>query len=281
MSLEEGEVQRDGAALGYTVLGEGEPLLLLPGGPGLSAAYMQPVAEALHGQCRCILPQPRGTGEAGADDLQISLDSYVSDLESLREVLGIAAWSVLGHSFGGMWAMAYAAAFPERIQRLVLASPGGMDLTFFSYFVDNILTRLTSWERAAFTYWSDPSRVAADPDHARREQVAAICPGYFWDRGPVPAFADGLEQWFSPQVERLVLQSMTDSHYDVRDAMRSFTAPTLVVQGRQDPLGDGLAVELASVVPNATLTFVNRAGHFSWLEQPDPVFAPIRAFLAS
>lgn len=269
--------------IGYTVLGAGEPLLILPGGPGLSAAYMQPVADALSGQCRCILPHPRGTGApaAGAESsASISLTGYVNDVEDLRAALGIQKWSVLGHSFGGMWAMAYAAAFPNRISRLVLASPGGMDLGFFSYFVDNILARLSSWERAAYAYWSDPARVAADPDRARREQVAAITPGYFWDRGPVPAFSDGLEQWFTPSVERLILQSMVAQPYNVRDAMRSFTAPTLIVQGRQDPLGDGLAVELAGVVPNASLTFVDRAGHFSWVEQPDAVFEPIRKFLA-
>lgn len=280
----DGKVSRDGFDLHYESVGGGEPLLLLAGGPGLSVEYLRPVAEALADRHRCIMLHPRGTGRSPLpvlDETTVNMAASVADVEALREALGLEDWAVLGHSFGGMWAMAYAAAFPRRIRRLALAAPGGMDLGFFAYFLDNILARLTSWERETYAYWTDPIRVEADPDCARHEQAGIIAPAFFWSRDPVPAYVHGLRGWLAPRVEALMLQSLSEGGYGVREAMGTFTAPTLIVQGRQDPLGDGLAWQTYSTFPNAVLTFIDRCGHYPWQEQPKAFYAAVRAFLVS
>lgn len=82
------------ASLHLSGRGDGPPLLLLSGGVGCPN-YLAPVAEVLPG-FRCLLPDPRGTGRStgGVHGLTTAL----SDLEAIREALGLDRWAVLGHS---------------------------------------------------------------------------------------------------------------------------------------------------------------------------------------
>lgn len=105
----------DGVALHLEIIGAGEPLLLLSGGPGC-VNDLAPVAQSLVGW-RCFLPDPRGVGqsEGGAHDIATAL----RDLESLRSGLGLDRWTVLGHSWGADLGLAYALTYPEAVSHLV------------------------------------------------------------------------------------------------------------------------------------------------------------------
>ncbi|TMD11254.1 MAG: alpha/beta hydrolase [Chloroflexi bacterium] len=94
-----------------------------PGGPGFSATYFGDLA-ALWEQHTLIMLNPRGTGGSDRpnDSRAYQIDDYVSDVEQLRQHLGLERMLLLGHSHGGVVAMAYAATFPDRVRRLVLAS---------------------------------------------------------------------------------------------------------------------------------------------------------------
>ena len=109
------KIPLENATLHVAEVGEGPPLLLLSGGPGC-ANYLAPVASLLPGW-RCLLPDPRGTGEStgGAHTLEVAL----ADLEAVRKALGLERWTVLGHSWGADLGLAYTLAHPERVVRLV------------------------------------------------------------------------------------------------------------------------------------------------------------------
>jgi tRNA threonylcarbamoyl adenosine modification protein (Sua5/YciO/YrdC/YwlC family) len=111
---------RDGRTLSYERRGSGPLLVCHPGGPGGSAAEFRDLA-GLDDTFELVLLSPRGsTGSDPADDY--ALGSYVSDLEALREHLGVEQLDLLGFSHGGIVAMAYAATHAARIRRSVLAS---------------------------------------------------------------------------------------------------------------------------------------------------------------
>jgi pimeloyl-ACP methyl ester carboxylesterase len=71
-----------------------------------------------------LLLNPRGTSASDApkDPRAYRIEDYVADLEDLREHLGLESLDLLGHSHGGIVAMAWAAAHPSRVHRLVLVS---------------------------------------------------------------------------------------------------------------------------------------------------------------
>src|SRR3954453_10255877 len=136
---------RDGFDLHYQSIGSGPAIVLLSGGPGFDVDYMLPLAEKLGGSFTYILLEQRGTGRsrpAKIDSTTINLKSAIDDLEALRVHLKQDALTLVGHSWGGMLVMAYAAEHPDKVPRLLLVSPGGMDMMFQTYFGPNINSRL-------------------------------------------------------------------------------------------------------------------------------------------
>lgn len=100
---------------------EGAPWLLLHGGPGSGAnpGLMAPLDLRQH---RAIAPDQRGCGQSRprGGTLRNHTAALVSDLEWLRRTLGLERWSLLAGSWGTVLALAYAAAYPQRVDRLVL-----------------------------------------------------------------------------------------------------------------------------------------------------------------
>ena len=110
--------------------GSDEPaILLLTGGPGFSGALFEPLAQHLAARHRVLLPDQRGTGKSVMepwDPAPFTIEGAVADLETIREALGLERWILLGHSWGGILGMSYAAEHPERVAGLVLVDSGGV-----------------------------------------------------------------------------------------------------------------------------------------------------------
>ena len=100
---------------------DGEPWLLLHGGPG-SGAQPGIAAPLDRSQQRGIVPDQRGSGASRPRGATRGNDTHtlVADLEALRRHLGLQRWSVLAGSWGTVLALAYAQEHPQRVQRLVL-----------------------------------------------------------------------------------------------------------------------------------------------------------------
>ena len=69
--------------------------------------------------------------------------------------------------------------------------------------------------------------------------------------------------------------------FDCSESLKSFTKPVLIIQGRQDIVGDGTAYETHSILKNSTVVFINKSCHYSWLEQSKQYKAEVEKFLAS
>jgi pimeloyl-ACP methyl ester carboxylesterase len=94
----------DGTEIGYRVLGDGLPLVCLPGGPGRAAEYLGDLG-GLDRSRRLVLWDPRGVGESAdpADPTTFRVDRLVEDVESLRVHLRLDQMDLLAHSAGLSW----------------------------------------------------------------------------------------------------------------------------------------------------------------------------------
>jgi proline iminopeptidase len=272
-----------GGELRYEIRGDGPPIVLLSGGPGFGS-YLLPVADELASSHRCILFDQRGTGASQFEKLDpdtMTLANAIADLEALRVHLKLERWSLLGHSWGGMLGMAYATLHADRLENLVLLHTGGPTLEFYGPFGDTLSGRALPEEREAFAKWNDPVVVAKDPDLAGKERLRIRWPAYFFDREKAaaawPAFA---KVPFEPAVFRALMTDLNRQKFDVRAGLKQVRCRTLVVHGRQDAIPESVAYEIREVMPHLELRFIEKSGHFSWLEQPEQTFRVLRAFLA-
>ncbi|MDQ0579141.1 alpha/beta fold hydrolase [Streptomyces rishiriensis] len=270
----------DGTELAYHVRGEGEPLVVLPGGPLRASAYLGDLG-GLAARRRLILLDLRGTGDSAvpADPATYRCDRQVDDVEALRGRLGLERIDVLAHSAGGSLALLYAARYPHRVSRLALitATPWALDrpATAEDRLTAARLRRDESWFRAAYPVFEAWLTGGGDPDW---EVVGAFFYGR-WDDAARAHDAAADEQTNSA-AENLFLDPEAVDPPALRAALAELAAPVLVLAGEVDggPRPE-LARLLADACPNAEFAVQPGAGHYPWLDDPEWFAGRTGAFL--
>ena len=272
--------QNAGLTLHYTIAGKGTPVVILSGGPGMDAAYMQPVADIIAAHNTAILLDQRGTTgsmPATLDATTISPELYLSDLEALRTALGYKQWIVLGHSAGALTAMRYAIDHPDHTQALILLGTVPPRSAGLSRMMDNVAVRLTpeTMQQVATIDATNDS-----PDAKMAAGVRIFFAADFYDRAAAAKFALTMTPETCHALTSSLLQKAMPT-FDLTPGLAKLHIPTLIVQGRQDPLDPDMASEARDAIPNAKLIILERAGHFSWLDNPKDFNATLEPFLAT
>jgi proline iminopeptidase len=274
-------IEHNGVKIHYTIVGAGDPILLLSGGPGFSLDYMTPIADLLSNSFQCILLDQRGTGKSNVpiyDTNYINISTTLKDIEFLRKHLRYDEWIVLGHSYGGLLASKYVAEDPSSVSKMILVGTAGFNTSLWDYFGDNLWSRLLPSDKELADYWNDSLIVANDFNRSRYEYQKAIMPAYFFERKNSLLFTQNMkaEDW-NIDVWKLIWRDMIKT--DLSEISRSFNKPVLVLHGRQDPVGELIPYFVSQTYPNSTLVFIEQSGHLPWLEQPEVFKEAIISFL--
>lgn len=273
----------EGVMVYFRDVGSGRPIVLLAGGPGFSGDYLRPLAADLSANCRVILPDARGTGRSAVepfDSGQITIEALVADLERIRALLKFEKWTLLGHSFGGILAMAYAAEHPDRVAGLVLVGSGGITSDFVWDYNAGLTARLTDAEKKEIGKWQNPSGLGGDPERAVVEISRIVAPAMMVDRKLAERLAQEtlVPERFNPRVT-LALQPWLRSGYDFRKPLKALTVPVIIIQGRQDPIGEATAQLIKNSFKSSDLRLLENCGHWPFLEKRDEFAKLLESFL--
>ncbi|MFJ5679226.1 alpha/beta fold hydrolase [Streptomyces sp. NPDC093097] len=274
----------DGTTLAYHLVGKGEPLLCLPGGPMRASAYLGDLGGmAEHRQL--IQLDLRGTGASGipTDPATYRCDRQVDDVEAFRAHLGLERVDLLAHSAAGDLALLYAARFPARIRSLTLVTARaralGIDFTEAHRREAAALRSAEPWfptaHRSYEAVWSG-TPTDADWD--------AIAPFFYgrWDAAAQEHAATEVPQSNEEAAERYASAGAFDPAA-ARSALAALTAqgiPVLLLVGEWDsgPL-PRVAAEIAALLPGAEVAVQPGAGHFPWLDDPEHFTRTVTGFL--
>lgn len=277
----QGLLSLDDARLFYEVVGGGDPIVVVHGGPGLDHAYLQPGLDALGTGNTLVYYDQRGVGRsvAALDVNTINLGAFVDDIEALRETLGYQRVTVLAHSFGTLFALEYATRYPESLRALILMNPvepGNRFLAERMARQDAARTAQDSTDLAMLT--SSEGFGARDPATVS-EYYRVLFRQTLRDRTRVSELSLDLAEATAdngPDVARLLGESLGE--VDWWDRLPQIEAPTLVLHGRYDLLPLVVSEELAGALPNGRLVVLD-SGHFPYLEAPDGLVAAVTSFL--
>jgi pimeloyl-ACP methyl ester carboxylesterase len=278
----------------YEVIGDGEPALMLPGGPGLAATYMRPTAQLFADVWRSYLIDPHGSGDSTAPDdpAQYSPEGHVVFYDEVRNVLGLSALTVVGHSFGATTALTYAALLPDAVTRTVALAPFGVgtevDDGDAAAEMEAAVSRhsASAWYPAARVAWDSwTERVLAADDPAEVDELfSAALPLYFAhpDR---PDVARAIEQLRGEMRSDLVATKAWENGLyqgiDLRPLLPRIAAPALVVAGTLDVIcGPAQARPIAAAIPRATLELIDDCGHWPVQESPGHLRRIVTAWAA-
>jgi len=271
-------------------VGDGPPLVVLHGGPGLDHRYLVPDLDALAASFRVVYYAQRGRGasHSGEGPEEVSIASDVADLDQLRRHLGESRVALLGHSWGGLVATEYALAHPQRVSRLVLLSPSPVSHAGHVAQVSEWTARRTP-EQAA-----ELERISADPAYQAGDIAAdaAYALTHFASTVVDPAHLETLvgklRLSYTPATivavraisRRLLAETLLREDYDLLPRLRELPVPTMVITGDDEFAPMSVMRGLAEAIPGARLEVLAGAGHFPYLERPDDCWRLVSEFAA-
>ncbi|MER6978994.1 alpha/beta fold hydrolase [Streptomyces carpinensis] len=270
----------DGTKLAYRVVGNGPPVICLPGGPQESA-YLGELG-GLSARRQLIMLDLRGTGRSAmpTDIASCRCDRLVDDVEALREHLGLDRVDLLAHSGGANLAVQYVGRRPERVGRLALITPS---VRAVGIAISGELRRETVQLRRDEP-WFPEALTALEAIGAGRATAGswrAIAPFSYgrWDEAARAHRAAEDEQLNMEVVAAFNAEGAYDPDA-TRAALARFEAPVLLLAGEVDPGAPPPTVaEFARLFPNAGFAVQPGAGHFPWLDDADRFVAATVAFL--
>ena len=271
----------DGTELAYHVLGEGVPLICVPGGPMRASAYLGDLG-GLSGHRQLIMLDLRGTGGSAipADPGSYRCDRLVADLSALQDHLGLGSCDVLGHSAGANIAVQYAARHQRRVNKLALITPGGRavgvepDAGMRREIV--ALRRGEPWFAGAAAAYERIEAGAGTED-----DWTAIAPFFYgrWDAAAQAHCAAGEKQANEDASYAFAAEGAFDPAA-TRAALAGFGSPALVLAGALDlQRPPPVAAEFAALFPAGQLVVQPGAGHYPWLDDAGRFVSAVTAFL--
>jgi proline iminopeptidase len=282
----------NGTKLWFESEGEGEPLLLIAGGPGFSHSYFHPYFSTLAGSFRVIYFDAfgRGKSDRAKNPAEYTFDRDVQDVEGLRVALGLGKINVLGHSYGGMVAEAYALRFPASVHKLILSN------TLFSAEMwqannDSWNAQIRNqfpevWEKlAALRHRGVPSCHQEYQDAENKIPVVLLLG--FYDATLIDKLMQSIEDPQSVDVYCSIAGEDADmlvggyiARLDFRKRLPDLHMPVLILAGRFDRAAmPSFSLQFKRYAPQARFVLLEKSGHFPFVEEPESVFGEIRDFL--
>ena len=282
----------DGRAVEWEALGTGgEPLVWVEGGPGLPAHLARADVEPVLDRFRCHLVNAPGNGRTTApgEAMGYGLEDLVRFFDAWRTAVGLGPVTLMGHSWGGLLAPAWAALRPASVRRLIVVDgyPG-------SGFVDpaaaeaeqrHALDRIRGrpWFEAGMAAWDVASNTLSMTERVAVDSMRAFMPFYFADpEDPVSeAHIERLRRELRMNVAAVDAWMGWRDALDYRPLLGEVQCPTLVIVGEHDWLcGPVWNRALAAAIPGARLVEIPGTGHLPQYEAPAAFRAAIDAWLA-
>ncbi|HEV2852005.1 MAG TPA: alpha/beta hydrolase [Thermoanaerobaculia bacterium] len=280
----EGKKTINGVDLYYKVMGTGDTIIVLHGGPGLDHTEMLPQYEKLAKDFRLLFYDQRACGKSGGsfDAKTINADTYVEDLDGIRKAFGIEKANILGYSWGGLLAMFYAIKHPEGVGKLILVDSAPASFADFEDFGKVLAQRRSDDEKKQLgKIRSSPEYMAGDP----KAVTASLRLGfraYCFD----PDRAKEITLDFTAksakafiEVGNLFDMTLFKPGYDIHAKLKAVSCPTLVVHGDTDPIQPKFLKAVSDEIKGSQFVLLDKCGHFSHIEQPDKLFAAIGEFV--
>jgi proline iminopeptidase len=261
----------------YGTAGNATPVIVANGGPGLSHIYMlqNDVWTRLSRSREIVFYDQRGTGKSKhvQPNAAWGMDAQVADMEAVRAKFGFQKFDLVGDSYGGLLAMAYAAAHPEHIEKLILsdsAAPAWKDIVrVLPDVFPDVLEQIAAREKNGAG-----SLDAAD--QRIRDHFLML----FYSEANRDAYLAGVKDLESvPQVSAAV-QKATKT-LDLTQELPKFKFPTMVVSGRFDMNVTPItAWNIYKAIPGAKFVVFEKSGHLPSYEEPDKYVQVVDTFLS-
>jgi proline iminopeptidase len=278
-----GLVPIDDTSLWVVERGEGIPIIVLHGGPGLDhhefANYLDPLVGL---GFRLILVDQRANGRSEKPPQHTwTLERMAQDVIMLARSLQLDRYAVLGHSYGAFVALQSAVDYPGMAAQTIV-SGGVASMRWLDETVERSLASLEPEDlrrRVAASWEREPS---VQTSEEFRDLMRDQFPFHFADPSD-PRIEDYLDRIRGTVYSPEVLRAFAATDYggiELEDRLGEITSPVLVLAGRHDRTCPFAAAEaMAKGIPDSELVVFERSGHMTFVEEPTAYVDAVAGFI--
>jgi pimeloyl-ACP methyl ester carboxylesterase len=198
------------------------------------------------------------------------------------DALGLKTANLVGNSMGGYFALVFALAHPERVERLVtVGEPAGSSATIPP---GNRLLAMRGLNGLMYATLMKPGDSATFEGFKRIlvTHPDRLSQAYLDCCTAASEIPGTTESWLTLLEDCHITSGRSTLTYSLRPELPKLSMPTLLIWGDKDSFGPpSLAQEMAQLMPNSRVEVVPDAGHLAWLDQPETVAGLIVNFLRS
>ncbi len=278
----EGMKEINGTQLYYKIIGRGEPVIILHGGPGLDHSYFLPQMGKLAENYQLVFYDQRACGKSSVqvDENSMRMEFFLKDLDEIRRHFGAEKVHIIGHSWGGLLAMQYAINYPDRVKSLSLISSIGANKEFASHSSKNLKNRTSREDSIQRAEIIQSGELQNGEIKEYEKLYRLIFKKSFYN----PLLSDSLSLDFNRnfvKTQRLIAFLGKDlAGYDLySDLKEKIYFPTLILHGDYDIIPVEVAQKIHKHIPHSELVILKNCGHFPYIEQPEIFFDTLVSFL--
>ena len=294
-AMREGYVDANGVMIYYKIFGRGKPLVIVHGGPGASHDYFLPYVTPLARHYQLIFIDERGSGRSQTlDDVSAyTVENMVEDVEAVRQALGLGQVSLLGHSYGGVLAQAYALKYQKNLSALILASTFSSTKALNEVFA-RMKERMPPELRDRINRLESDGLYGHGKDYEKNRYTAeymnaAWGDGYFpylYRNRPDPNYDpidNGKMSWalyremWGSHGEFVVDGNLKSVEYT--DRLPAIKVPTLLLVGDHDECDPSMSKVMQAKIAGSKLVILPESGHMTFVDQPGLFEKAVEDFL--
>ncbi len=295
--IQEGFIDASGVMIYYEAIGRGAPLMIVHGGPGASHDYFLPHLLPLARRNRLIFIDERGSGRSQKleDPKGYTVEAMVEDVEAVRRGLGLGTISLLGHSYGGVLAQAYALKYQSHLSHLVLCSTFSSTRAMNEVFnrmreamPPELRERIDRMEKEGlFGHGKDYEKNRYTEEYMKAAWGEGYFP-YIYRRRPEPNYdpaEEGRTSWdlyremWGSHGEFVIDGNLASVEYT--DRLPEIRVATLITVGDHDECDPSLSRAIHEKIAGSQLVVLPESGHMTFVDQPALFVQAVSAFLRS
>jgi proline iminopeptidase len=266
---ESGSKEINGTKLYYKIIGKGEPVLIIHGGPGLSHDYFLPGLISLRDKYKLIFYDQRASGKSNLNisPESITLENFVKDIDELRGAFGIKKLNLMAHSWGGMLAMKYASLYPDNIKSLILVNSVGASSEIATLSNIEIAKRFTKEDSIQRSQILNSEEFQKRSSKAIESLMKIGFKHQFYNKTYLDSLNLSLDENYKTNSQLLQNLAKDLKNFDFHSDLETIKCPALLIYGDYDPLTQLAAAKIHESIHNSELIVLDNCGHFPFIEK--------------
>ena len=283
----------NGAKLYTVTVGKGEPVIIIPGGPGgTHLPYRTFDSLTINSNIQVIYIDAfgRGKSDTATDVKEYTIQRDIEDIEGLRVAMRLDKITLLGHSYGSIVAQGYALKYGQHLSHLIIAN-GFHSFVMWQENDDNSNHEIkTNYPEVWDTLMKIREKGAISSDAIHQRIYGRVPYGFLYAYNP-ENFIGGGKPYPNPYNTKLYYQMVGKDgdfivgndigNFDFRKQLKDLNMPVLIIAGRYDRVAVPLMqVKYKSYCPQARFVMFERSGHNPQVEEQQKEFSLIKDFLS-